>query len=129
MALRNHASGTVLRREVGHRPDRVELNLEALWKLEKVEYPLVAMNWLGGSLRLDRDAFQRDLATTWRRIKGKPTPTNKKAMQRSDFSGELTPEQIAYAASDAVMAFQVWEACRTEGSAAYSSVSSRRVQR
>jgi hypothetical protein len=35
-------------------------------------------------------------------------------MQRSDFSGELTPEQIAYAASDAIMAFQVWEACRKE---------------
>ena len=69
---------------------------------------------LAAGLRLDRDAFQRDLATTWRRIKGKPTPTNKKAMQRSDFSGELTPEQIAYAASDAIMAFQVWEACRTE---------------
>jgi DNA polymerase I-like protein with 3'-5' exonuclease and polymerase domains len=69
---------------------------------------------LAAGLRLDRDAFQRDLATTWRRIKGKPTPTNKKAMQRSDFGGELTPEQIAYAASDAIMAFQVWEACRTE---------------
>ena len=53
---------------------------------------------LAAGLRLDRDAFQRDLATTWRRIKRKPTPTNKKAMQRSDFSGELTPEQIAYAA-------------------------------
>ena len=52
---------------------------------------------LAAGLRLDRDAFQRDLATTWRRIKRKPTPTNKKAMQRSDFSGELTPEQIAYA--------------------------------
>jgi DNA polymerase I-like protein with 3'-5' exonuclease and polymerase domains len=69
---------------------------------------------LAAGLRLDRDAFQRDLATTWRRIKGKPTPTNKKVMQRSDFSGELTPEQIAYAASDAIMAFQVWEACQTE---------------
>ena len=69
---------------------------------------------LAAGLRLDRDAFQRDLATTWRRIKGKPTPTNKKTMQRSDFSGELTPEQIAYAASDAIMAFQVWEACQTE---------------
>ena len=69
---------------------------------------------LAASLRLDRDAFQRDLATTWRRIKGKPTPINKKALQRSDFSGELTPEQIAYAASDAIMAFQVWEACQTE---------------
>jgi DNA polymerase I-like protein with 3'-5' exonuclease and polymerase domains len=69
---------------------------------------------LAAGLRLDRDAFQRDLATTWRRIKGKPTPINKKAMQRSDFSGELTPEQVAYAASDAIMAFQVWEACRAE---------------
>src|SRR5262245_9171329 len=69
---------------------------------------------LAAGLRLDRDAFQRDLATTWRRIKGKPTPPNKKAMQRSDFSGELTPEQIAYAASDAIMAFDVWEACRAE---------------
>jgi DNA polymerase I-like protein with 3'-5' exonuclease and polymerase domains len=69
---------------------------------------------LAAGLRLDRDAFQQDLATTWRRIKGKPTPTNKKAMQRSDFSGDLTPEQIAYAASDAVMAFQVWAACQTE---------------
>src|SRR5215813_2285237 len=69
---------------------------------------------LAAGLRLDRDAFQRDLATTWRRIKGKPTPTNKKAMQRSDFSGEVTSEQIAYAASDAIMAFQVWEACQTE---------------
>jgi DNA polymerase I-like protein with 3'-5' exonuclease and polymerase domains len=69
---------------------------------------------LAAGLRLDRDAFQRDLATTWHRIKGKPTPTNKKAMQRSDFSGALTPEQIAYAASDAIMAFEVWEACRKE---------------
>jgi DNA polymerase I-like protein with 3'-5' exonuclease and polymerase domains len=69
---------------------------------------------LAAGLRLDRDAFQRDLATTWRRIKGKPTPTNKKTMQRSDFSGDLTPEQVAYAASDAIMAFQVWEACQTE---------------
>src|SRR5436190_7034136 len=69
---------------------------------------------LAAGLRLDRDAFQRDLATTWRRIKGKPTPINKRAMQRSDFSGELTPEQVAYAGADAVMAFQVWEACRAE---------------
>ena len=69
---------------------------------------------LAAGLRLDRDAFQRDLATTWRHIKRKPTPTNKKAMQRSDFSGELTAEQLAYAGADAVMAFQVWEACRAE---------------
>ena len=69
---------------------------------------------LAAGLRLDRDGFQRDLATTWRRIKRRPTPTNKKAMQRSDFSGELTPEQVAYAASDAIMAFQVWEACQKE---------------
>ena len=69
---------------------------------------------LAAGLRLDRDAFQRDLATTWRRIKRKSTPTNKKAMQRSDFSGELTPEQIAYAGSDAIKAFEVWEACRAE---------------
>src|SRR5215813_6855792 len=69
---------------------------------------------LAAGLRLDRDAFQHDLATTWRRIKRKPTPTNKKAMQRSDFSGELTAEQLAYAGADAVMAFQVWEACRAE---------------
>src|SRR4051812_46486939 len=45
---------------------------------------------LAAGLRLDRDAFQRDLATTWRRIKRRPTPTNKKAMQRSDFSGQVT---------------------------------------
>ena len=62
MALRDDASGAVLRREVGHRPDRVELNLEALREFEKIEYPLVAMNRLGGSVRLDRDDLgQMDL--------------------------------------------------------------------
>jgi len=49
---------------------------------------------LAAGLRLDRDDFQRDLATTWQRIFKRPAPTNKKAMQTSDFAGDLTAEQV-----------------------------------
>src|ERR1700738_4808202 len=53
MALCNDASVAFFRGEIGHRPNRVELNLEALWKFEKIEYPLIAMNRLRRRAWLD----------------------------------------------------------------------------
>ena len=69
---------------------------------------------LAAGLRLDRDDFRSDLATTWSRIRELPVPRNKKAMQRSDWSGRPTPEQVAYAAADALMVYQVWMRCPNE---------------
>src|SRR5262249_42422594 len=46
MAPGDDAGRAVLSRKIRHCPERVELNLEALGKLEEIEHPLVAMDRL-----------------------------------------------------------------------------------
>ena len=59
VAAGNDAGGAVFGGEVGHRPDRVALNLVASWNGKEIERPLVAMNRLRGLVRADRDYLRQ----------------------------------------------------------------------
>jgi DNA polymerase I-like protein with 3'-5' exonuclease and polymerase domains len=71
---------------------------------------------IAAGLRLDRDEWRNDLASVASRVTNLSVPDKKAkaAMQRSDWRGELHLEQIAYAAADAVMTLEVWNATAHE---------------
>ena len=85
---------------------------ECKWLLAAgLEFPNLDDAALAAALHLHRDRARRADLVTLGRLHCDltfPATANKKAMQLSDLAGELTTEQLAYAASDVVVTLRFW---------------------